>query len=75
MKVLIICGITLVILGAAALGYGNISYTTQEKVLDIGPIKATEDRTKSIPIPPILGWSLLASGAGVLILGATRKNW
>lgn len=74
MKSFLILGIALIILGAAALGYGSFSYTTQEKVLEIGSIKAMADQTKSVTIPPILGWALLASGAVVLIFGVTRKN-
>lgn len=74
MKGILIFGIALIILGAAVLGYGSINYTTKEKVLDIGPITATADRTNSVPLPPILGWALIASGAGVLVFGATRKG-
>jgi hypothetical protein len=41
MKPMTLGGILLVILGALALAYQGISYTRQEKVLDIGPIHAT----------------------------------
>lgn len=74
MKSLIILGVALVIIGAAVLGYGSFEYTTQEKVLDIGPITATAERTKSVTLPPILGWALVAGGASLLAFGAMRKN-
>ena len=45
MKTASIVGIVLVVLGVVALVYGRITYTREEKVLDIGPIEATAERT------------------------------
>jgi hypothetical protein len=44
MKPISIAGIILIVLGALALAYQGINYTHREKVLDIGPIHATEDK-------------------------------
>ncbi len=74
MKGIIILGLALLIAGAVVLSYGYFSYTKRETVLEIGPIIATADRTKTVALPPILGWSLVAGGAGLLIFGAMRKN-
>ena len=62
-----IAGIILLVLGALGLLFGGIRYTTHEKVLDIGPIEATRDKTHTLPIAPIAGALLLAAGAAVLI--------
>lgn len=69
MKTSSIVGILLIILGALALAYQGITYTTQKKVLDIGPIQATKEEQKTIPLPPILGGIALVGGVVLLITG------
>jgi hypothetical protein len=68
-----IIGILLIVLGVLALAYQGITYTTREKVIDLGPIKATKDTEKTIPLPPILGGAALAGGVVLLIAGARSK--
>jgi hypothetical protein len=65
-------GILLIVLGAIALAYQGISYTTQKKVLDIGSIHATKEEHKTIPLPPIVGGVALL--AGLLLVFADSKN-
>jgi hypothetical protein len=64
-------GIILIVLGLFALAYGGFSYTTSEKVVDIGPIHATREKTHNVPLTPIVG--ALALIGGVVILAAGRK--
>jgi len=73
MKPIFLAGILLVVLGALALAYHGISYTRQEKVLDVGPIHATKDTQEQIPLPPILGGLALLGGVGLLVAGARKK--
>ena len=68
-----IAGIVLIVIGIIALAYGGITYTTREKVLDIGPIEATAERQKTLPLPPLLGGLALAGGVALLIVGSRRK--
>jgi len=63
-------GIALIILGVVAFAYQGITYTTQEKVLDIGPIKATVEKEKTIPLPPLVGGAALIGGIVLLLFGA-----
>jgi hypothetical protein len=65
-------GIVLIVLGALALAYQGITYTTREKVVDLGPIKASVDKQKTIPLPPILGAVALAAGVVLLVVGNKR---
>lgn len=58
-------GILLIVLGAIALAYQGLSYTTREKVIDMGPLQVSADEKHTIPLPPILG--ALAIAAGVVI--------
>ena len=48
-------GILLIVFGVVALAVGGFSYTEREKVLDIGPLQATTETRKTIPIAPIAG--------------------
>jgi hypothetical protein len=68
-----VTGIILVVVGVLALVFQGISYTTREKVIDLGPIQASADKQKTIPLSPILGVSALVVGAGLLVVGATKK--
>jgi drug/metabolite transporter (DMT)-like permease len=65
-------GVILVVLGVLALVYQGFTYTTQKKVLDVGPIQATKEEHHTVPLPPILG--ALALIGGVVILVSDRKS-
>jgi len=73
MKTTNVVGVLLIVLGVIALAYQGITYTTREKVIDLGPIKATKETEKTIPLPPILGGAALAGGVVLLIAGARSK--
>ena len=73
MKGTLLIGVALLLGGAAILSYGYFSYQSRETVLKIGPLEATADRTRTVSLPPILGWGLVAGGAGMLIFSARRK--
>jgi hypothetical protein len=66
-----LAGITLILAGLLALAYQQISYTTREKVIDVGPFEATTETQKTIPLSPIVG--LAAVAAGVIIVVMSRK--
>jgi hypothetical protein len=66
-------GIALIALGLIALVYQGITYTSSEKVVDLGPLKITAQKEKTIPLPPILGGLALAGGI-VLVVVASRKS-
>ena len=73
MKSTAMTGVFLVLLGVAALVYQGITYTTRETVLDIGPIQATKETTKTMPLPPILGGMALLGGVVLIVIGAKRS--
>jgi hypothetical protein len=72
MKASMIVGILLIVLGVVALGYEGISYTTREKVVDIGPLQASVEKKKTIPLSPVLGGAALLGGIVLVIAGARR---
>ena len=62
-------GIILIVLGLFGLAWGGFTYTTTEKVVDIGPIHATREKTHNLPLPPIAGAMALIGGGVLLVAG------
>lgn len=69
MKTYTLIGIILIVVGIAALAYQGITYTTREKVVDLGPIQVSADKTKTLPLPPIVGAIALVGGIVLLVMG------
>jgi hypothetical protein len=65
-------GVILIVLGLFGLAWGGFTYTTQEKVVDIGPIHATREKTHDVPIPPIAGALALIGGVALLAVGRKK---
>ena len=66
-------GIIFIVLGVLALAYQGIRYTTQEKLIDIGPLKVTATEKKTIPLPPIVGGIALVAGIVLILADRTKK--
>jgi len=66
-------GIALIVLGIVALAYQGITYTSREKIIDIGPFQATADTQKTIPLSPLLGGLALAGGIVLVVVGAKKS--
>ena len=72
MRPKIIMAIILIALGIAAFAYQGITYTTREKVVDLGPIQVTAEKTKTLPLPPIVGAIALVGGIVLLVMGSKK---
>ena len=42
-------------LGVIAFAYQGITYTTRDKMIDLGPLQATVDTKQTIPLTPLWG--------------------
>ena len=73
MKPLSLAGVVLIVLGLLALVYQGINYTSRETVIDIGPLHATADRQKTLPLPPVLGIAAVAGGVALLVAGVRKE--
>jgi len=68
-----LAGALLIVLGLVALVYQGINYTSRETVIDIGPVHASADRQRTLPLPPVLGIAAVAGGV-VLLIAGVRKH-
>jgi hypothetical protein len=68
-----ISGIVLIVVGIIALAYGGFGYTRQKKVLDIGPIQATERTHEWVPVPPLVGAAAVIGGIALIVAGSRRR--
>jgi uncharacterized membrane protein len=66
-------GIALIVLGIVAFAYQGITYTSREKIIDIGPLQATAETQKTIPLSPLLGGLALAGGIVLVVVGAKKS--
>ena len=66
-------GIALILLGIVAFTYQGITYTSREKIIDIGPFQATADTQKTIPLSPLLGGLALVGGIVLVVVGAKKS--
>ena len=73
MKPMAIAGVLLIVLGLVALAYQGITYTSRETIVDIGPLKATAERQKTLPLSPVLGIAAVAGGIALLVVGVRRR--
>ena len=69
-----VAGTVLLVLGLAALTYQGITYTSRETVVDLGPIHATADRQRTLPLPPIVGIAAVAAGVVLLVTGVRKPT-
>jgi hypothetical protein len=72
MKPTMIAGLVLIVLGIGAFTYKGITYTAREKIIDIGPLEASADTRKTIPLSPIVAGAAIAGGAALIIIGRKK---
>jgi hypothetical protein len=73
MKRTAVLGLVLVALGLLALAYQGITYRSRETIVDIGPIHATAERDRTLPLPPVLGIVAVAGGAALWIASSRKR--
>jgi hypothetical protein len=72
MKPTFIIGVLLIVLGILSLVSQGIPYTSQEDVVDFGPVSVTAETKKSVPLPPIFGGIALAGG--ILLVAKSART-
>jgi hypothetical protein len=72
MKTNTLLAVILIAVGIIAFAYQGITYTTREKSVDLGPVHVTTDKTRTIPLPPIVGAIALVGGIALLVMGRKK---
>jgi hypothetical protein len=67
-----VAGLVLIVLGLAALVWQGFTYTTTEKVVDVGPIEVNKESTKRVPLSPIFGAAALVGGIALVAVGGKK---
>ena len=62
-------GVFLVVIGLVVLAVRGFTYTTKEKVLDVGPIQATADKEHNVYLYPGIGIAAILIGGALVVLG------
>ena len=75
MKPMTITGAILLILGVVLLVYQGFSFTERKTILDVGPVHATANQERTVPIPPIIGWVVTGTGIILLVTGLRRSKY
>lgn len=73
MRKLTLIGLVFIVFGVGALISKGVTYTTREKIIDIGSVEASANVRKSIPLSPILGGISLAGGVVLVIIGRRKQ--
>ena len=69
MKSLFTIGVILIVLGAAALIYGGVTYYTKKDVVDFGGVKIQTEQRKQIPLSPVFGGVAVLVCVGLVVAG------
>lgn len=73
MTVRYVVGALLVVIGLVSLLLGGFRWTREKTVVDVGPLKATTEEHKTLPIPPVVGALVLLGGIVVLVVPSRRR--
>lgn len=63
----------LIALGIMAFVYQGITYRTRETAFSLGSLQVTTERTRTLPIPPIVGTVALVSGLVLLFVRGSKR--
>ena len=61
-------GIVLIIVGILMLIFTNVNFTTEKKVIDLGPIEVNKKEKKSIGWPIWVGGVIIVAGIALVVV-------
>ena len=69
-----VAGALLILAGVIMLSIGGFSFTSRERVADVGPIEVTAARERSVPVPPILAGLAIVGGLALIVTSRRRPG-
>jgi uncharacterized membrane protein YidH (DUF202 family) len=72
MKTNTLLAIILIAVGIVAFAFQGITYTTREKAIDLGPVQVMTEKTRTLPLPPIVGAIALVGGIVLLVMESKK---
>jgi hypothetical protein len=73
MNVRYVIGTLFIVIGLVSLLLGGFRWTREKTVIDVGPLKATAEEHKVLPIPPLVGGLALVGGIVLLVVPTRRR--
>jgi uncharacterized membrane protein YidH (DUF202 family) len=61
-------GIVLIAIGIAMIVYTGFNFITKEKVVDLGPIEISAEKSHTVQWPPVVGVVLIVGGIVVMVI-------
>ena len=68
-----VVGVFLVLVGVAIVVFGEFTYTSTRKAVQVGPLGIVAEEKKRFSIPPAIGGVLVAGGIILLIAGGRTR--
>jgi hypothetical protein len=69
MRLLLVAGLILVVLGVVALAVPTFTFFTTERVADVGFLKIDVSKPHTVVLNPIVGGVAVAAGLALLLVG------
>ena len=69
-----IVGILLIILSIGSFAYQGFTYTTQEKVAEVGNLQLTAEKEKVVWVSPIVSGLALVAGIVLVVVGRNGRQ-
>jgi len=69
-----VLGALLILAGVIALSLGGFSFTTRDKVAEVGPVEVTAQQRRSMPLPPLLGGLAIVGGVVLIVVGSRKAR-
>ena len=67
-------GIILIIIGILMFVFGNVSFTREKKIVDLGPVEINKKEKKTIAWPNYAGGVAVIAGIVILLAGNKKGN-
>ena len=67
-----VVGALLILAGVIMLAVGGFSFSSRERIAEVGPVEVTAERERSLAMPPALAGLAIVGGL-VLIVASSRR--